>query len=382
MRRLSTPGRLATLPTDYEPPCISLYQPTHRHHPANQQDPIRYRNLLRTMETSLRERYPARDARALLARFESLAHDTHFWNHRTDGLAILAWLPDHFEIFDLQRPVRERVVVANSFHTKPMLRILQSADRYQILSLNRHEAKLYEGNRDALDLIPLEHVPATLTDALGDKLTEGHTAVRSFGGGSQGAVHHGSGQRKDEVDLDTERFFRVIDRGILEHYSKPSGLPLILAALPEHHTMFRALSHNSALMPQGITINPDALDIQELRAAAWEVMSPRYLERLARLIDVYRGAKNRNLASDTLEDITSATTAGRVDTLLVEADRIIPGAIDHTSGAIVNSDTDGVAADDLLDDLAEAVLRAKGDVVVVPAERMPTSTGAAATYRF
>lgn len=379
MRRLSTPGRLATLPTDYEPPCISLYQPTHRHHPDNQQDPIRYRNLLRALETSLRDRYPDRDARKLVARFEGLAHDTHFWNHRTDGLAILAWLPDHFEIFDLQRPVRERVVVADSFHTKPMLRILQSADRYQILSLNRHEAKLYEGNRDALDLISLDGVPHTITEALGDKLTESHTAVRSFGGGSQGAVHHGHGQRKDEVDVDTERFFRAIDRVILEHYSKPSGLPLILAALPEHHTVFRALSHNSALMPQGIPINPDALDLQQLRAAAWDVMSPRYLERLARLIDVYQGAKTRGLATDVVEDIARATVAGRVDTLLVEADRIIPGGIDRTTGEIKTED---VAVDDVLDDLAEAVLRAKGDVVVVPAERMPTDTGAAATYRY
>ena len=30
-----------------EPPCLSLYQPTHRHHPDNQQDPIRFRNLLK-----------------------------------------------------------------------------------------------------------------------------------------------------------------------------------------------------------------------------------------------------------------------------------------------------------------------------------------------
>lgn len=381
MRRLSTPGRLATLPTDYEPPCISLYQPTHRHHPANQQDAIRYRNLLRAMETSLRDRYPDRDARKLIARFESLAHDTHFWNHRTDGLAILAWLPDHFEIFDLQRPVRERVVVANSFHTKPMLRILQSADRYHILSLNRHEAKLYEGNRDALDLIPLDGVPHTITEALGDKLTEPHTAVRSFGGAGQGAIHHGHGQRKDEVDLDTERFFRTIDRAILERYSKPSGLPLILAALPEHHTLFRSLSHNPALMPEGIAINPEALDLQQLRAAAWDVMSPRYLERLARLIDVFQGARTRSLATDAIDEIARATVAGRVDTLLVEADRIIPGGIDST-GEILNGGPDEVAVDDVLDDLAEAVLRAKGDVVVVPAERMPTGTGAAATFRY
>jgi len=38
--------------------------------------------------------------------------------------------------------------------------------------------------------------------------------------------------------------------------------------------------------------------------------------------------------------------------------------------------------DDLLDNLAETVLRMKGDVVVVPKERMPSITGVSATYRF
>ena len=31
-----------------EPPCLSVYQPTHRSHPANAQDPVRFRNLLKT----------------------------------------------------------------------------------------------------------------------------------------------------------------------------------------------------------------------------------------------------------------------------------------------------------------------------------------------
>jgi L-idonate 5-dehydrogenase len=38
--------------------------------------------------------------------------------------------------------------------------------------------------------------------------------------------------------------------------------------------------------------------------------------------------------------------------------------------------------DDLLDDLGEHVLRTGGDVVVVPAARMPTGTGVAATFRY
>ena len=35
-----------------EPPCLSLYQPTHRHYPDTQQNPIRFKNLVSVLETS------------------------------------------------------------------------------------------------------------------------------------------------------------------------------------------------------------------------------------------------------------------------------------------------------------------------------------------
>ena len=68
------------------------------------------------------------------------------------------------------------------------MRTVQSADRYQILGLNRQAIKLFEGNRDALDEVELaQGVPRTLTEALGEELTEPHHTVASYGGGGQGA---------------------------------------------------------------------------------------------------------------------------------------------------------------------------------------------------
>jgi len=72
-----------------EPPCLSLYQPTHRHHPENQQDPIRFRNLVKVLEESLLQRYPTDEIRPLLDPFLALADDRDFWNHTLDGLAVL-----------------------------------------------------------------------------------------------------------------------------------------------------------------------------------------------------------------------------------------------------------------------------------------------------
>lgn len=369
-RTLLTIESLAELASVHQPPYLSLYQPTHRHRPENQQDPIRFRNLVKDLEKSLRQEYPAVETRLLLEPFEALAHEHDFWNHTLDGLAVLGG-PGLFRVFRLQRPVAELAVVADSFHTKPLRRFLQSVGRYQVLGLSLRKIQLFEGNRDALDEIaPALGVPRTITEALGDELPEPHQTVASYGG------------KKDEADIDAERFFRAIDRAVLEHHSRPSSLPLILAALPEHHHLFHRVSHNPFLMETGLTINPDALPIDELRERAWQVVEPQYQARLATLADEFAVAKSNGLGSDDLAQVAQAAAAGRVATLLIESDRQIAGRLDGSTGRVEVADLSHPQVDDLLDDLGELVGKMGGRVLVIPAERMPGRTGLAATYRY
>ena len=42
---------------DAQPPCLSLYQRTHRSHPDNAGDPIQFGNLLKELEASLAQQY-------------------------------------------------------------------------------------------------------------------------------------------------------------------------------------------------------------------------------------------------------------------------------------------------------------------------------------
>lgn len=383
MSNSPTHDDLALLLADQEPPCISLYQPTHRRHPENQQDPIRYRNLLKMLKESLRLQYPSKRAEDILGPFQKLADDARFWNHTEDGLAVMG-NSGLFRVFKLQRPVPELAVVADSFHVKPMLRIVQSADRYQVLSLNRREIKLFEGNRDVLDEIELTNdVSETITEALGPELTEPHQTVSSYGGTALGSsMRHGHGSRKDEVDIDDERFFSAVDRDILEKHSRHSGLPLILAALPQYHHLFQQVSHNPLLMPKGIEMDPNALTIDQLREKAWEIMEPEFRARLKKLTDEFLDAKSKGLGADHIETIAEAAIQGRIEFLLVDAGRHIPARIDQATGSVMHSGMEHPEVDDLLDDLAEQVLKTGGRVVVVPSSRMPAKTGAAASFRF
>lgn len=366
-----------------EPPCLSVYLPTHRHHPDNQQDPIRFRNLLRTLEGSLRREYGTRDVRPLLKPFQALAENNAFWNHTLDGLAVLG-AAGLFRIYQLQRPVPELAVVAGSFHLKPMIRILQSADRYQVLGLSRQAIQLFEGNRDALDPVDLNPaVPKTVEDALGTELKEPHLEVWTHGaeGGLEG-VRHGSGSRADTVDSRTERFFRAVGRAILTHHSRPSGLPLVLAALPENRALFQRLSQNPFLISGSVENDPESLSVEELRDRAWKAVEPYYLGRLAALIEMFGSARSKHLGSADLAQTAWNAVAGRVATLLIDADRHVPGRIDPETGAITFDDLADPKVDDLIDDLGELVLRQGGQVVVVPSDLMPSQTGIAAIDRY
>ncbi|MEO7774921.1 MAG: hypothetical protein ABIT61_09565 [Steroidobacteraceae bacterium] len=366
---------------EHVPPCVSLYLPTHRSHPDNAQDPIRFGTLLKQAEKHLREKYPSNDIASLLQPFKNLADDRMFWNHTGDGLAVLGG-PEWFRVFRLQRPVTELCIVADSFHTKPLMRIVQSADSYQVLGLHQQAFKIYEGNRDGIqELPPIAGVPQTAAELLNEDADKPDRAKRVYGT-ARASTQHGIDMKQDAEKRNTERFFRAVDQAVLQHHSNPSGLPLILAALPEHHHLFRSVSRNPQLMDGAIDVYPDDIAPAALRERAWKLVLPKYLAQLNSHLDAFGGARGSGLGADALDEIATAALAGRIATLLIEADRLIPGNIDTSSGKISTGKSHDPSDGDILDDLGKFVLKNGGKVVIVPAAKMPTQTGAAAIFRF
>jgi hypothetical protein len=366
-------------------PCISLYMPTHRSHPENLQDPIRFKNLLKQLEESLSQKYSAGEVKKHIEPLETLVNDSNLWNHTTHGLAVFS-ASGLLKIVGLPISVDELAMVADSFHTKPLRQYLQSTDRYHVLGLSLHDIRLFEGNRHSLTEIELQpDIPGTITDALGDELTDKHSTVASYGGagGESSSMHHGHGGRKDEVDKDAERFFRVVAGNIYERYSKPTGLPLILAALPEHFSLFQKVNKNPLLLSKSIATNPSSISTDKLANLAWEIMEPEYLMKLESFVSRFEQEKANGKGSDDIKEVAVAAVEGRVDTLLIEADRIIAVRITNlVTGNTQKKDIANPKVDDLLDDMAELVTKMGGQVMVLPTEKIPSETGLAAIFRY
>jgi hypothetical protein len=130
-------------------------------------------------------------------------------------------------------------------------------------------------------------------------------------------------------------------------------------------------------------VHPDALaSPDEFRQRVWQTIEPRYLARLAGLVETFGNNKTKGLSDDNLAEVARAAVGGRVATLLLEAGREIPGRVDALTGELDFDDLSHPETDDVLDDLGALALKMGGEVVVVPTDRMPTETGIAALYRY
>lgn len=370
----------------HDGPCLSLYQPTHRSHPENQQDPIRYKNLVKELEQSLAEKYSKRDIEPIMKRFHELGEDRDFWQQQTlDGLAILAD-DKEFQLFTLQRQPEAFAVVSDSFHLKPLLRLTQTQDRFQVLCVTRTEIQMYEGTRNGLDQVLFgDDFPEHIDDATDKEEVSSETSTSSYGlspSNKKGQVMY-QGGRKDAVQADKERFLGAVARALHNDISKAAKLPVVLVGLPENLGEFRKSNQNPYVLDEEIHIDPTSLTVDQLLDKAWAVVEPVAAKRVQDEIARFNQAHGTGLASGDLSSTLAAVLDGRVETLLVDAEKRLAGKIDRDERRIdLLEDFSDPEAEDVLDDLAEMVLRRGGEVKIIPSQYMPTDTGLASIYRF
>ena len=363
-------------------PCVSLYQTTHRHGPENKGDPIVFRHLIQQIEESLAQKYKKTDVKPIMDFFSEIKDDPAFWMHTLDGMAILA-NQNECIVYLLDSPVENLALVAERFHIRPLIQYFQTAQTYCLLGLGSNSISLFEGNRYGMKEIELgDKIAKEIEELNGEEHADGFLTHGRYGGTDGIATFHGHGGRKDAIGKDLERFFRYVDKTVLENFSKTRKVPLILVSLEEHQGEFRKLSNNPYLVPEGVELSYEALDLDQIAKKAWEIMEPLVLKKTQVLVDRYQNAKMNALGTDDLVEVARAVFENNVETLLVEADRIVPGRFDAQTGKLELGSIDHPEFGDVTDLVVTAVMKNKGDVVVLPLEGMPTNTGIAAIFRY
>jgi hypothetical protein len=353
--------------------------PTHRHHPGTDQDPIRFKNLLKAAENLLRESYPRAEVREILDPLTNLS-DLWFWRYQMDGLALFQ-SPALLATYRLPLSVPELAVVADTFHLKPLLRFLQANQRYLVLALSQKQTTLYAGTPHSLGPVDLSELPSSMTEALGIEREEPFLNVRTIGSG-KAPIFHGHGAPEASRKDDLLRFFRAIDKALWE-VLREERLPLILAGVDYYFPIYREVSRYTHLTSAGVAGNFDDASPEEIHARVWPVAEATLAQQEQEALTAYRSAGDRGLATTDLVTIARMTVHGRVRRLLIAEGEHVWGVLDRESGQVTVSESQQDTRDaDVLDDLAEAVLARGGEVLLLPSERMPGRSPAAAILRW
>jgi hypothetical protein len=368
-------------------PCVSLFQPTHRAGPDtrtfDQQDPIRFKNLLREAERRLTANgLRAGQARELLAPARRLLDDPVFWQYQADGLALFV-APGFTRTVRAPARFDELVVVTERFHVRPLMRLLGGEGLFYVLALSQNHVRLLAGTRDHMAEVELPGAPRSLAEALQyddpERQLQFHTGTPATGD-RRAAMFHGHGVGIDDSKSNVRRFFQQLDRAVTAAVKNPT-VPLVLAGVDYLLPIYREANSHPALLAAGVTGNPEGWRPDELHARAWPLVEPHFLQARRAAAARYRELTGTGRTSNEVRDVLPVAWDGRVEVLFVDVAAAIWGTF-VPERRLVDVGEEEPGTEELLNLAAVHTILNRGTVHAVPRADMPDATPLAAIYRF
>lgn len=364
-----------------EQPAVSLYLPTHVAGREIRQDPIRLKNLLSAAAERLAARWRRPEIEELLQPASALVGDEDFWRHQQQGLA--AFLAPRFSrIHRLPVPVPEEALVADHFHIRPLLPLLEDAGSFWLLTISAKLTHLYRGSRWELS----EDKEIVLPEGVaGIRATTDYQETQYASPlGRRGSFAHAQSFGETPEELRKSELIEFLRRvaAAVEPRLKGNPAPVILAAHPEIQGHFREIAGWKEIQSHGISENPDALSDDELHRRAYALIEPRLAAARSAALDRLNASVSAGKATAKPEEIVNAARYARVDALFLTESEPLWGRPDESEERVIAHGSAGEGDIDLLDYAAVMSLRHGGSVMLVERELLPPPGLCAAILRY
>jgi hypothetical protein len=354
---------------------VSMVMPTHHKGGVDQQDLIRYKNLLRSAEEKLvlKGLRPA-EARLMLKPAESLLTDSLFWRQQGDGLALFLESNRYF-YYRLPLVLEAEVEVGPRFFIRPLISLLGKCGLFYILAVSQNENRLLQCSLNGTVRLNNPDIPASMAEVLQLENTPEPSirfhASSTAGNAGSGAAIQSAASSKANIDKDhILQYFEQLNRGVLKAL-KLEQSALVLAGVDYLHPIYRKVNTYPHLLAEGITGNPDVTGDAALREQAWPIVNSYFdKDRLAALAE-YRQAAGTGVTVDRKEEVVTASGEGRTRFLFIAEGIQYRGQITPETGE-----------EDLIDYAVYQTLKHAGAVYVLKPEDMPGKAGLLALLRY
>ncbi len=354
--------------------CISIFMPTYRTGPEIQQNPIRFRNLIRKTEDNLRALHlRPQEIKTLLEPAQTLAGNVLFWRHQSEGLAL--FLSDGtIRSYCLPVPFDELIFVGDRFHITPLLPLLHGSERFYILALSQNSVRFLEGTKYHVEEIEMEGMPRSLAEVLAYGEPEKQIRFRTGmpGSGERGTMISGHGAEVEDTKDNILKYFHLIDRG-LQRALKDEQAPLVLAGGDYLFPIYKDTNTYPHLMAEGISGNPEGMTPEHLQRQAGKITEPYFRKAENDALAQYRQSSGTGLTSDDIKEIVSAALHGRVGLLFVALGCHQWGIVYPDRNEVILQQEMGAGCDDLLDIASIQTFLNGGTVFAISQEKSPAN---------
>lgn len=232
----------------------------------------------------------------------------------------------------VQSSINDLVVVADSYHIKPLIRIKNNVRGFFIVTMSSRAINvLIENSGHLIKLDSYRNEPGI----------------------------DGTNKR------DSKDFFLNASQELNKLFAA-YRLPIILAGVKDHINHMSKHLNQSMLLAESIVGNVEKMKSDELRERVYEILTPYYNQQEMSSIKELEIAMARDQAVTYLEDIAISAVMGKITKLFVVENRYVWGSINRQTGEIFIAPRQVNAHDDdVLDDLCQLVLSKNGEVVVV-----------------
>jgi hypothetical protein len=341
---------------------------------------IQFQNLLKDAHEKICSAFDEKTCESYLDQIRGLREDAPFWRSIPQSVVFYVTSKEAY-FYRLSVPIHDGVVLSKQPYVLPLIPNFQYVSYYHLLCLSHDHFKLFNGRGNVIQEIELpEDAPDNNDKALGEELTGGELNVADYNGGGGAAgtgMFHGHNEKSQEVQIDQENYFRIVDKYIYENYTRPTGLPLVVFALSENIADFEKLTKNPKFDETRVEASPAQLTDAQIQEKAGEVVGQIIDRRYKALVEKFNETTPEYRLEAQYEDLAMASVQGQIDTLLLEDHYQVNGTIDENGQY-----HDGPEANAYINQLVINVLNTNGKVYVLDKASMPSNTGVAALLRF
>jgi hypothetical protein len=366
--------------------CVSIYMPVHKEGQEvnNLDDPIAFKDCLREAEQRLQqENYGVKNIQRMLQPAYDLISDDSFWRDQLQGLAFFA-AEGFCRYIRLPEVPEKEILVNDHFLLTPLIPFLTNNEHFFVLTISKHQAKLFRGDRFGMAPVPVPGMPRGITDVVHFEEKDEAGVFRAGGGGAgTGNVNfHGIGGGKPDEKESIALYFAEVARTIGKEVLAEEHAPLMLAGVEYLHPIYSSVSHYKPLIEDGLKGNYEQVTLPELHRQSREKLQPILDAETQRWIDEYNNKSGGPLTSPIPAVIIPAAYFAQAGRLFIQKDAHIWGHFDPQSQQLDIHDEKQPGDDCLVNEAAMQVLLHGGYVHILPKDRMPGGTVMAALFRY